>query len=127
MSLSKRLAALGVSAVVALGGVTAAALPASAASAASTAFSKCMDGYLNGQQLALKAGKDKIATAILYTGYANCYYDLSQRSDISDQQEIDAINNYNSYLAKAQIAIGKAGAEAYKQILRKYGLKGLTL
>lgn len=85
-----------------------------------------MDGYLNGQKKALEWKQSAVATAILYTGYTRCYYELSQRSDISAQQEIDAVNNFNTYYAKAQQAITKAGLTYYKS-MQKLGLKGLTL
>lgn len=113
---------LGIS--LAFGGVVATALPAAAASPAATAFSRCMDGYLDAQRNMYTAHQDSAALAFLYVGYANCYYDLSQRSDITSDQEISAINNYNHYLPLAQQAIGKAGATYYKNLL-KFGLRGL--
>ncbi|MCB2174758.1 MAG: hypothetical protein KQH57_03050 [Actinomycetales bacterium] len=121
----KRAAAVLVAVLMSLGAVTVTAGPASA-SAASAAFSRCMDPYLAGQRTAYSWHQDKVALAILYTGYANCYLDLSQRSDISNQTEINAINNYNRYYAKAQVAIANAGLTYYKSML-KLGLKGLRL
>jgi hypothetical protein len=125
-ALGRRLMSVGIGAVLALGGVSAVAGPA-AASAASTAFSQCMDGYLNAQRIALNAKQDKAALAILYTGYTFCYYDLSQRTDISGQTEINAINNYNTYLARAQQAITASILTYYGKTLKSLGLRGLTL
>lgn len=99
--------------------------PASA-SAASQAFTNCMSGYQKGQQAALLANKDILANAILSTGFARCYYDLSQRNDISSETEIQAIRNFNSNLATAKIYIAKAGVKAYEEWLKKYGLRGLS-
>src|SRR3954452_24658407 len=124
-NVKRRLVALGLAASIAVGGIAVTALPATAASAAATAFSNCMNPYLNVQRIAYQANKDKIGTAILYTGYARCYYNLSQRTDITGQQEIDAINNFNFYYAKANIWIAKAGVDAYEEYLFKYNLKGL--
>lgn len=125
---AKKVAAASVGLAVMLGGAVITAGPASA-SAASTAFSNCMNPYLTGQQAAYALNKkysSDLGLAVLYTGYSRCYYDLSQRSDISDQTEINAINNFNSYYSKAQIYITKAGVQIYQTHLQKYGLRGLV-
>ncbi len=126
--LTQRVTAAVVGAAVALGGAVLTAAPASA-SAASTAFSNCMNGYLTGQKAAYALNKSysgDLGLAILYTGYSRCYYDLSQRTDISDQTEIDAVNNFNSYYSKASTYITKAGVAIYKAHLAKYSLRGLV-
>lgn len=125
-SIGRRIAAIAVAVGLALGGATLVAAPASAASPAATAFSKCMDPYLNTANLT--GTNTNLRKAILYTGYARCYYNLSQRSDITSQQEIDAINNFNNYYASASIYITKTGVSLYEKWLNKYkllGLKGL--
>lgn len=121
-----RVTAVLLGATLAFGGAATVAVPA-AASPASDAFSRCMDPYLEGQRTYLNAKQDKVALAILYTGYARCYYDLSQRSDISSQTEINAINNFNTYYARAKQAIAKAGLAYYQKVLTKLGLRGLTM
>ncbi|MEZ0492961.1 hypothetical protein AB2L28_12030 [Kineococcus sp. TBRC 1896] len=100
---------------------------AQAASPAATAFRTCLNSYGTAYNYALKAGKDDVARAIDLTGLANCNYELSQRSDITDTQEINAINNYNRYAAAAKQAITKAGLKETQKILTKYALKGLRL
>jgi hypothetical protein len=122
-----RAAALLSSLAIAFSGAAAIAVPASAASAGATAFSNCMDHYLAAQRSALNSHQSAVATAILYTGYTFCYYDLSQRDDITGQQEINAVNNYNHYLALAQQAVAKASLIYYGHILRSFSLRGLGI
>lgn len=120
-----------VAAVVGLGltggALVVGAAPAQAASPAATAFRNCLNSYGKAYDYALKARKDDIARAIDLVGLANCNYDLSQRSDITDTQEINAINNYNRYAAMAKQAITKAGLKETQKILTKYSLRGLRL
>jgi hypothetical protein len=122
-----RMAALVAGVSIALSTGIAIAPSANAASAASAAFSSCMDKYITAENYAYKAKQDSAALAILYTGYANCYYALSQRNDISDQTEINAVNNYNHYYSLASQAIAKAGLTYYKEVLKRFSLKGLTV
>lgn len=127
--ITSRISAIAVGSALAFGGAIAAA-PAASASAASTAFSQCMDPYLAGQRAAYalkKSYSDNLALAVLYGGYSRCYYDLSQRTDISSDTEINAINNYNSYTSKAQIYIIKTGVQVYQEFLKKYGLRGMVV
>lgn len=126
-SITARLVAVIMTVLIALGGAAFTAAPASAASAASRAFSACMDKYLVVQRKAYAAKQDKAATAILYTGYTYCYYDLSQRNDISGQTEINAINNYNRYRARAYQAITASVLTYYKSVLKSAGLRGLRM
>jgi hypothetical protein len=125
-STKNRMATLIAGASIALSAGIAVAPAANAASPAATAFSKCMDGYITAQNYAYKAHQDATAVAILYTGYSNCYYALSQRTDISDQTEIDALNNHDHYLAMASKAIIKAGVAYYRELLKKFNIRALA-
>jgi hypothetical protein len=125
-STKTRLATLAAGASLAVSAAVVAAPAANAASPAATAFSNCMDGYITAQNYAYKAKQDKTALAILYTGYSNCYYALSQRTDISDQTEIDALNNHDHYYALASKAIIKAGVAYYQELLKKFNIKKLA-
>ncbi|NCT89569.1 hypothetical protein GXB85_01175 [Cellulomonas sp. APG4] len=126
----RRLTAATLGAVLALG-LTTLATPASAASAAATAFSNCMAPYTAGMQKAYKApgikSRDNIAQAIHETGFTRCYYALSQRTDITANQEISALQNYRTHHALASKYIIRAGVDYYNEIMRKFALKGLTL
>jgi len=122
--IGRRAAVIVMSAALAVGGMTAVAAPASAASAAATAFSNCVNPYLSTSNLA--GSNDNLRKAILYTGYARCYYNMSQRSDITDQQGIDAKNNFDHYYAWASTYIIKTGVSYYQQWLNKYKLLGLA-
>jgi hypothetical protein len=125
--LQNRIAAVVATAALSLTGAAAIAPAASAQSAAAAAFSKCMDRYLQGEKYALNLRQDTVAKAVLYTGYTTCYYDLSQRSDVNGQTEINAINNSNHYRPMAEQAIAKSGLLAYKFVLQKFALRGLGL
>lgn len=120
----KKITAVVLSTAVMFGGLAATAAPASA-SAASVAFDKCLTPYVNA---ANTIGKTSATAqkAVLYTGYAKCYYALSQRSDISSQTEISALTNFQNYHGKASIWIGKTGAKAYEQFISKFKLVGLS-
>lgn len=125
---TKRLSAVLVGLAITFGGAIAVA-PAASASPASTAFSQCMDPYLAGQRAAYalkKSYSDNLALSVLYGGYSRCYYDLSQRTDISDDTEINAVNQYNFYTDKARIYIIKTGAQVYEAFLKQYGLRGMV-
>jgi len=113
------------SAALAVGGMTAVAAPASATSAAATAFSNCMNPYLSTSNLA--GSNDNLRKAILYTGYARCYYNLSQRSDATYDQQINGIANGDTYYAWASIYVIKTGVAYYHQWLNKYKLLGVGL
>ncbi|MEP7763590.1 hypothetical protein [Sanguibacter sp. 25GB23B1] len=124
LTLRKRLASLALAGALAGGGLIAAGGPASA-SPASSAFNACVTPYVN---LAAKQSKAEYRDAIQYVGYTNCYYDLSQRSDITPQQEITAINNYYTYRAKAVGSVAKVSIKiAVQNILAKNSLRGLKL
>ncbi|MCI2239015.1 hypothetical protein MN205_11005 [Kineococcus sp. TRM81007] len=123
----RRAAAVVVGAGVVLGGFVTTAAPANALSPAATAFNNCLTRYTEAANKAERLRQSSLAQAVHLTGLANCNYQLSQRSDISDQQEINAINNYNRYRPAAQQAITKAGLVYYRSFIAKAGLAGLRL
>jgi hypothetical protein len=125
MSLKNRLISSGIVAVIGIGGAVGLAAPASA-SAVSTAFSNCMAGYTKAANELTKARQDQVANAVQLTGFTNCYYALSQRSDITYDQELAYIAKYEQYEPQAERAILTAGVVYYNKIMKSYSLKGLV-
>jgi hypothetical protein len=127
MFAGKRIASIAVAGSLVVGGLVAAASPAAALSPAAQAFSTCMDHYLAVRDTANAAHQYDAATEVVYIGYTNCYYDLSQRNDITADQEISAYRNFEANYALAlKGAYTVAGQYALK-IIKAAQLRGLTL